>query len=1184
MPADDPFAFLAAEQPKPAVKKPHWRDKLFSKDKSSRPTADKQQIEDFLASSRPLPDSLPPSKPDPSQLSRSLSTPNRVPSSREISSVPPPSSIVPPSKENYSAFDFADGASQAPPPKPRIRKGKGLRVGFSDQSPDVIGEGGDESEIPTIEISWSRQRSRSRQAAAVPPQRAPSRSPDPSRGAVPSLRVNTSLGDDGGRSRRTQDQHGGTSSDSKPLIQSPQEADMLSALHLSDPGSRLSFRGDSHAFAERVRNQMQAEEGRALHNRYEDIPSPEDDDEYEDDLPVPDSPPDSDISPNESVYETPPISVTSTSNAPSVKSIVQSIRNPTSPAVQRATTNLSPVDPRIPAGLTPGSPGRGPTRPLPTSPKAPPHEPPPPTATQMDAPTGKGRELPAMSQLASPSSQTSPPREPPRSAQPPKFSLRSLANHVGDSAFAEFKEYVGRYDSLLRLAAESVKPLMETSLAEWIRAAVWWFLRGKTRLESYARARASAPPSYAKQAVVDLGKTLWINENMVPGHYELTRYGSMGIDGILAVASTTGDKEMVDLLSLHQTIVNHLRSLSMSIKRNNILAAILNDDHSPSHLDTSVWLRYPFFAPDVSAVLSGAASRSMLADKPGKTPSMVYMMSMGDSSRYFSYGSMFVQACVSSREDDGQQYAMPCCLTIIRERSDWYVFAAITSQSQLVNVMIQADRKQGPTWDDVDWQVRGHSMRVKLPRGFELDVMFKEDDFKTLWNIVKYTQKSEATLSPEPGETVVFENTLKVFQYMDPGTPKAFPPDPLERCRIRLFERSVTVTEGTGKRNAHRGFRLTVLTSPKVKTLSNVRHVLGHGSPIVFGLLRGEDGSPAMLLKVTQEGRTRSMLMTFHEVEERTKIHSVLLSMVPRDGETKTPEIPIRSYTIEQPADSGSGRPAIAHLQFPPGNVVVIDQEHAFVDHGYGPTILSEHLRAFVATEWGSVTDRINLGPGELKIALDANRKTGLSLFRPAQQDLTVSLADNLVRPEMPEQVSTLLQTVTATPMVRRFDFGSMQDLHAFEEAATGFRVIYDGNASSFTISRRRMVVPIYKKWEANLARIQIVRQEKVVQLLAFFADFHHGTCMNFVLKGTDHIESFGRSGKFGIRIVDAKFALPKKDDDPGSDFVCLDMPEYPIEHDDITITFDSEVERTNFKVALPGSVREPSRMGSLRR
>lgn len=103
------------------------------------------------------------------------------------------------------------------------------------------------------------------------------------------------------------------------------------------------------------------------------------------------------------------------------------------------------------------------------------------------------------------------------------------------------------------------------------------------------------------------------------------------------------------------------------------------------------------------------------------------------------------------------------------------------------------------------------------------------------------------------------------------------------------------------------------------------------------------------------------------------------------------------------------------------------------------------------------------------------------------------------------------------------------------------------------------MVVPIHKKWEASLARIQVVRQDKVVQLLAFFDDFNHGKCMNFVVKGTDRMEPSGRGGKFGIRIVDAKFALPRTEEDASSDFVCLDMPEYPMEHDDITIAFDSE-------------------------
>jgi hypothetical protein len=113
--------------------------------------------------------------------------------------------------------------------------------------------------------------------------------------------------------------------------------------------------------------------------------------------------------------------------------------------------------------------------------------------------------------------------------------------------------------------------------------------------------------------------------------------------------------------------------------------------------------------------------------------------------------------------------------------------------------------------------------------------------------------------------------------------------------------------------------------------------------------------------------------------------------------------------------------------------------------------------------------------------------------------------------------------------------------------------------ATTFAISRRRMVVPIHKKWETYSARIQVVQQAKTTQLLAFFGDFSHGKCMNFVLKSTDMYEALSRSGKFGIRIVDAKFALTNTGDGDRARFVCLDVPEYPIEHDDIMITFELE-------------------------
>ena len=116
-----------------------------------------------------------------------------------------------------------------------------------------------------------------------------------------------------------------------------------------------------------------------------------------------------------------------------------------------------------------------------------------------------------------------------------------------------------------------------------------------------------------------------------------------------------------------------------------------------------------------------------------------------------------------------------------------------------------------------------------------------------------------------------------------------------------------------------------------------------------------------------------------------------------------------------------------------------------------------------------------------------------------------------------------------------------------------------DSVVSTFAISRRRMVVPIYKRWEASATRIQVVQQDKVLQLLAFFSDFSHGTCMSFQLKSTDVYEGFGRSGKHVVRFVDAKFALPKGDESDSRHFVCLDLPEYPGEHDDIFIAFDSK-------------------------
>ncbi len=104
------------------------------------------------------------------------------------------------------------------------------------------------------------------------------------------------------------------------------------------------------------------------------------------------------------------------------------------------------------------------------------------------------------------------------------------------------------------------------------------------------------------------------------------------------------------------------------------------------------------------------------------------------------------------------------------------------------------------------------------------------------------------------------------------------------------------------------------------------------------------------------------------------------------------------------------------------------------------------------------------------------------------------------------------------------------------------------------------MVVPIYKRLETSHARVQVVQKDTILQLIVYLKDFAHGRCMNFELRSTDTFETFSRSGKHLIRFVDAKFTMPKsREKEVNWEFICLDMPEYPAEHDDIVVGFDTE-------------------------
>ena len=165
------------------------------------------------------------------------------------------------------------------------------------------------------------------------------------------------------------------------------------------------------------------------------------------------------------------------------------------------------------------------------------------------------------------------------------------------------------------------------------------------------------------------------------------------------------------------------------------------------------------------------------------------------------------------------------------------------------------------------------------------------------------------------------------------------------------------------------------------------------------------------------------------------------------------------------------------------------------------------------------------------------------------------------------------------------------------------FVLMANSIAQQFAITRKRKGVPIHKHWEADFARMQILAHERSLQLVVFFKDFDHGACMNFALKGTDVFERSDKGHEHSVRIVDAKFALPSGPEDAHRDFVSLDLPAYPAEHDDIVITFADEsgqwnlhpspvssrqahtpAECNKFVGQLPATVGKASRLASLKR
>ena len=579
--------------------------------------------------------------------------------------------------------------------------------------------------------------------------------------------------------------------------------------------------------------------------------------------------------------------------------------------------------------------------------------------------------------FASPSTQCqiqSPDETLPKPGSEFRPSLRSIAKNLGDDALEDFGARVQRFYEVFRLGITAFSSLTDISIVQWIRTSAWWFLKGRQELESAVRGRPRSfdessisndkvLPRDLKQAYLDLAKAWWITKVIVPDHPDLKKYGDASTSSLVAIVSSFGNVELTEAIEVYLGIIASMRALSVSMKRNNKLPP---DDFEIQALVSRVWIPYPTLSTSVQSLLSARDPKS-LVDGRSHAIGTCFPIAVGDTKDHFSYGNMFVEASL----DDGQdQIHLPCIITILRERSSWSLDFTMASQDGQVNILIQNDKNAGLTWEDVRWKTKMQVMQIALTGGFEIEVQFSEKDFKSIWGIRDYTQKILKGFQCGKTEKFVFETSTRSFQYFSPKGSQVFPTEPIKDCKMRVFEKTVAFMEGSGQRRVHDGHRLIVVTPPSVKTLSSMTHDLGKQTPILFSYLRGEEGAPAILLRSPKSSLDSSMVLTFYRSSERKVFHALLDGTSMTDNERCSPCMPLKSFSVlakpaisEKPADGSSCIPSETLLVgFRWHQLRVLSKNRDEQDHGGLSVVRSENLRVWADCDIGTFVDRINLG------------------------------------------------------------------------------------------------------------------------------------------------------------------------------------------------------------------------------
>jgi hypothetical protein len=567
---------------------------------------------------------------------------------------------------------------------------------------------------------------------------------------------------------------------------------------------------------------------------------------------------------------------------------------------------------------------------------------------------------------------------------------RSDTRTLGEAAFKEFTERVTHMTGIFQLMAQLGGQLYDRTPMQWLRVATWWFLRGRTGMETMIRSRprsAESQPERLTQAHVDLAKVLWIVTEVIPGHPALQQYGGRAVDAQSDLARQAGDAASTEVFEIQAAILHYMKQLVGSMKKHQSMPptqALIQGQ------DQSIWAEYPHFAADAASVLQAGLPKSEAGGRNGVAPptfSLSQYIPLADTKGDFCYFRMFVKASMSTDDSNTDRVPMSAVMSILRPKDQYQVKLAICSQNDLINIVLGAGVEGGPTWDDVNWKKQSQQISINLRHGFTLTLELSESDWRSLFSIVDHTNRVQTDLWERRDERFACKLQLREATYKDPANPGAFPQDRVPGCRLIVFEKIERSSEGTGKRKLHRGYRMALATSPQNKQVSLINHELGTKQALMnFEYVTEADQAPAMRLHFREESpdkkpRTCTVHLVFQEGKDRNQLFGTFTSMNIAQGEMTFAQVPLKSFHIES-ADqaegfSQQGSRVLDKLQWQEAKVVNQDAEAAGLESA--PTVMSESLRIVCRHSAGIIADRMNLGRSTAFLCLRSVQVTDLS-------------------------------------------------------------------------------------------------------------------------------------------------------------------------------------------------------------